>query len=84
MEPTCAVSEASWGGGGDAESGETDISCPASRTIAHSSGNVSSECPGMNHVAFMLYFSNSFSSRRVPMVPAHIPREMSLVESSPP
>lgn len=51
----------------------TPISCPASRTIAHSSGNVSRLCPGMNHEALMLYFSNSFNKRRVPIVPAQRP-----------
>lgn len=49
------------------------ISWPASLTIAHSSGNVSRECPGMNHVVVMLYFSNSFRSLRIPTVPAKRP-----------
>jgi hypothetical protein len=38
----------------------------------------------MNQVALILYFSKSLSIRRVPIVPANIPREMSEVESSPP
>ena len=57
---------------------------PSGDSLAHSSGKVSSEWPGMNHVALMLYFSNSLRRRRVPRVPAKRPREMSLVESSPP
>jgi hypothetical protein len=64
--------------------GRAYISCPASRIMALSSGNVSREWPGMNQVALILYFSKSLSIRRVPIVPANIPREMSEVESSPP
>jgi hypothetical protein len=60
------------------------ISCPASRTAAISSGNVSRLCPGMNHVVLMSYFANSFKRRCVPIVPAKRPRLMSLVLSSPP
>lgn len=51
----------------------TCISCPASLTISHSSLNVSSECPGMNHVVLILYLSKSFSRRRTPTVPAKSP-----------
>lgn len=49
------------------------ISCPASLIIAHSSGNVSREWPGMNHVVLILYLSNSFRSLRTPTVPAKRP-----------
>jgi len=49
------------------------ISCPASLIIVHSSGKVSSECPGMNQVVLMLYLANSFRSLRTPIVPANIP-----------
>ena len=51
-----------------------DISCPASRIIAHSSGKVSKECPGIYHVVLMLYFSNNRRRRRTPIVPANSPR----------
>src|SRR5437763_15218176 len=60
------------------------ISWPASTTILVCSVNVSIECPGMNHVVFRLYLSNSLSRRGVPTSPANIPREMSSGESSPP
>lgn len=60
------------------------ISWPCSTIIRHSSGNVSSEWPGMKKVVLMLYFWNSFNMRRTPIVPAKSPREISEVESSPP
>lgn len=37
----------------------------------------------MNHDALMLYFSNSFSKRRVPTVPAHMPIERERQRSRP-
>ena len=52
---------------------KTHISCPASLTSAHSSGNVSSECPGMNQVVLISYLANSFNSLRTPTVPAKRP-----------
>src|SRR3954469_3847841 len=60
------------------------ISWPASTTLRISSGKVSIECPGMNHVVFRPYFSKSFSSRSDPTSPANMPREMPSAEPSPP
>ena len=60
------------------------ISCPASATMRVSSGKVSIEWPGMNHVVVSPAFSNRSSSRGVPTSPAKSPREMSSGESSPP
>ena len=60
------------------------ISWPASTTCFVSFGNVSIEWPGMNHVVFRPYLSNSFSRRGDPTSPANMPREMSSGESSPP
>lgn len=55
------------------------ISWPASRIMAHSSGKDSRECPGMNHVVVILYFSKSLSSLLTPTVPAKIPYAVSAV-----
>lgn len=62
----------------------THISWPASRTMAISFGNVSKECPGINHVVLMPYLSNNLSRRGLPTSPANMPRLMSPGESSPP
>src|SRR5436190_22515871 len=60
------------------------ISWPASTTSLVSSGNVSIEWPGMNHVVFRPYLANNLRRRRLPTSPANTPREMSSGESSPP
>ena len=49
------------------------ISCPASLTMVHSSGNVSRECPGIKKVVLMSYLAKSFRSLRTPTVPAKRP-----------
>ena len=49
--------------------------------MAHSSGNVSRECPGMNQVVLMLYFSNILRSLRTPTVPANRPSKVSKTPS---
>src|SRR5262249_19889422 len=59
-------------------------SWPASTTSLVSSGNVSIEWPGMNHVVLRSYLSNSLRRRRDPTSPAKRPREMSSGESAPP
>jgi hypothetical protein len=41
--------------------------------MAHSSGKVSREWPGMNQVALMLYFLKRLRRRTVPMWPAKRP-----------
>lgn len=70
-------------GGGRARA-STHISCPASRTLAICSGNVSSECPGINHVVLISNFSKSLRRRTEPTSPAKRPREMSFALSCPP
>lgn len=59
----------------------TYISCPASLTIAHSSGKVSREWPGMKNVVLMSYLAKSFSSLRTPTVPAKMPLHVNLASS---
>lgn len=53
------------------------ISCPASLTMAHSSGKVSSEWPGMKKVVLISYLAKSSRSRRTPTVPAKSPERKS-------
>src|SRR5699024_11858447 len=42
----------------------TPISCPSRTILFTCSGNVSIECPGVNQVAFILYFLNKRSEER--------------------
>lgn len=54
------------------------ISCPASLIIAHSSGKVSREWPGMKKVVLISYLAKSFRSLRTPTVPAKMPFDLAL------
>ena len=60
------------------------ISWPAEATAFISSGKVSIEWPGMNHVVLIPHLSNRRRSRGEPTLPANTPREMSQGLSSPP
>lgn len=63
---------------------ETNISWPASLTLAICFGKDSSKCAGTNHVALMQYLSHNFRSLSTPTVAPNMPRDTSVGSAAKP